>query len=97
MDRKIIMRTALFCVRPTIGEETYFLAWHTRRGSPELVESVIGLFNKGYELPSTYKEAKQLALNCGISNYKIVRFSRPFKVGGKPFLEMQGSEEEDKE
>ena len=63
--------------------EWFYLA--LEKDQPVLVESVIGLFNKGFTLFDNAQEALQLAKDAGYPRMRLVAFDR--QPDGKPFLE----------
>jgi len=56
-------------------------------GEPALVESVVGLYNKGFQLYDNAQEAIQLAKDCGFVSIKLVTFEA--QADGKPYLEVE--------
>lgn len=66
--------------------EWFFLA-KEESGEVALVESVIGLYNKGFVLFDIAQEAIQLAKDLGYPKIKLITFAN--NPIGKPYLESE--------
>ena len=68
-------------------DKWYFISVNKITRTTDLIETVIGLYNKGYILFEHAQEAIQLARDCGYKDVKLVTFDTPPQ--GKPFLESE--------
>lgn len=68
-------------------DKWYFLSVNKITRTTDLIESIIGLYNKGYILFEQAEEALQLARNVGYKDIKLVTFDTPPQ--GKPYLESE--------
>jgi hypothetical protein len=67
-------------------EEWAYLAKDTK-GTAELIQSIVSLYNKGYRLYDNAIEPLQLAKDSGFTRVKLVTFEP--QENGKPFLEVE--------
>jgi len=68
--------------------EFYFLA-RNADNEPTLVESIVGLYNKGFQFETSPIMVRQMAHKCGYNDYILIMFDCPTANGKKPFEEIR--------